>query len=126
MTAAAHPGPGDAGTLPPPAGAALLDLDLARVQQALRGRSRYRYVQPRVLRDGPALCVRAPNCSRSVDPQGGEIEIARLEPLSPQRAANWLLLSRDHERREWRVHAQGPLPALLVLLAADASREFWT
>jgi hypothetical protein len=102
-------------------GARLFDLDLARVERALHRRSRYRYVRPRVLRDGPALRVVSPNCSRNVDPEGGEIDIARLEPVG----GGWLLLSRDHERLEWRAHSQGTLAQLLALLVADASREFW-
>ena len=100
---------------------AVLDLDLARIERALARRERYRYVQPRVLRDGTGFRVVSPNCSRNVDPHGGDIEIARLEPLHD----GWLLLSRDHARQEWRVNATGSMPQLLRLLAADPSREFW-
>lgn len=100
---------------------AVLDLDLARIERALARRERYRYVQPRVLREGTGFRVLSPNCSRSIDEGGGEIEIARLEPLRD----GWVLMARDHARCEWRVNATGPLPRLLRLLAADPSREFW-
>lgn len=100
---------------------AVLDLDLARIERALARRERYRYVQPTVLRDGAGFRVVSPNCSRSVDEHGGEIEIARLEPTRE----GWVLMSRDHDRHEWRVNATGALPRLLRLLAADPSREFW-
>jgi hypothetical protein len=99
----------------------VVDLEQARIERALHRRARYRYVRPQVQRDGAGWRVSSPNCSRSVDPAGGEIDIARLEPM----AEGWLLLMRDHARREWRAHSTGPLPLLLELLAQDASREFW-
>jgi hypothetical protein len=99
----------------------VVDLEQARIARALHRRARYRYVRPRVLRDGSGWRVVSPNCSRSVDPDGGEIDIARLEPGHGQ----WLLLMRDHARHEWTLHSTGSLPLLLELLAQDASREFW-
>lgn len=99
----------------------VLDLEQARIARALAARSRYRYVQPRIERDGRGWRIVSPNCSRNVDPEGGEIEIARLEPGR----RDWQLLWRDHARREWKPHSRGSLAALLAVLAQDPSREFW-
>lgn len=101
--------------------AAPLDLDLARIERALGQRARYRYVRPRVLRDDEGYRIVSPNCSRSVEPGGGEIDIARLV----RRTDHWQLLARDHGTAQWQHTASGTLPDLLRLLALDPSRQFW-
>ena len=64
----------------------------------------------------------SPNCSRNVDAQGGEIDIAWLVPHS----GGWLLFSRDHAQDCWRLRGQDQvLFALLAHLCADPDREFW-
>lgn len=102
----------------------VVDLDARRIERALAARSRYRYVRPRVVRDGAGYAVLSANCSRSVLSDGGEIPIARLQPQASP-ANDWLLLSRDHAQQRWCGHSRGPLHELLRLLAADPSREFW-
>jgi len=60
--------------------AALFDDTLVRILGALQERVRYRYVQPVVV---PAACgwkIVSPCCSRNVDPHGGIIDVAWLEP----------------------------------------------
>src|SRR5665647_817969 len=44
------------------------DFMLHRLERALRERVRYRYVQPRVLREGESFRIQSPCCSRNVDP----------------------------------------------------------
>ncbi len=97
-------------------------LDARRIANALTQRERYKYVQPRVEREGRGWKVVSPNCSRNVDPQGGEIDIAWLVPHNE---GGWLLYSREHAQDCWRLRSQGPLPSLLTQLCADPNREFW-
>lgn len=99
------------------------DLDARRIERALDQRVRYKYVHPRVLREGKGWKVVSPNCSRNIDRQGGEIDIAWLVP-EPE--AGWLLYSRDHALGCWLMRLQSPsLPALLTHLCEDPNREFW-
>ena len=73
-------------------------------------------------REGLGWKVSSPNCSRNIDPQGGEIDIAWLVPSE---GSGWLLYARDHAQDCWKLREQGMLPALLVRLASDPEREFW-
>ena len=56
----------------------LFDLTLRQIERALRERTRYRYVSPRVLREGQGFRIESPCCSRNVDTTGGVIDIAWL------------------------------------------------
>jgi len=94
-----------------------------RIHNALKARARYKYVQPRVEPEGRGWKVVSPNCSRNIDPQGGEIDIAWLLPDSE--GGQWLLYARDHAEQAWCLRQQGSLPALLERLCADPGREFW-
>lgn len=106
-----------------------------RLERALRQRVRYRYVQPRVLREGAGLRIESPCCSRNVDPGGGVIDIALLIPsasrtLSDQppdkRGRGWSLHARDHAAGAWVLqHESDQLDVLLDLLCIDAERQFW-
>lgn len=103
--------------------ARVLDLDARRIERALDGRTRYKYVHPRVVREGRGWKVVSPNCSRNIDPDGGEIDIAWLVP---DPAAGWQLYSRNHVLGCWELRREDPsLPALLEHLCADLQREFW-
>ena len=110
------------GSAPARSTAAVLSLDAARIERALDQRSRYKYVRPHLAREGGGWKIVSPNCSRNVDPSGGEIDIAWL---LPQGDAGWQLFARDHARGGWRLSRQGPLAELLTLLCADPAREFW-
>jgi hypothetical protein len=105
--------------------AALADLfhpDAARILDALRKRTRYRYVQPLVLREGDGWCVVSPCCSRNVDPDGGMIRIAWLNPV----ADGWQLHSQDHAAQRWALQDRAAtLEPLLDLLCRDPQRVFW-
>jgi hypothetical protein len=100
----------------------VLDLDARRIEKALEQRSRYKYVRPRVEREGLGWKVVSPNCSRNIDPRGGEIDIAWLVP---SHQGGWLLYSRDHHLGCWRLRGRDTLPALLQRLGSDPQREFW-
>lgn len=105
--------------------ARVFDLDHRRIEQALSGRSRYKYVHPRVVSvaEGEGWQVYSPNCSRNVDPAGGEIAIAWFEP---EGAGRWRLLARDHAGACWALHTEGvTLPQALALVCEDPAREFW-
>ena len=114
--------------------AQVLDLARARAQRdhrlvceqivaALPQRVRYRYVQPRVDGVDTHWTIYSPCCSRNIDPEGGEIAIARLERPEPGR---WQLLAMDHSSRAWRLHSESQdLLELLDLICLDAHREFW-
>ncbi len=109
---------------PTPASTGLVSaLDARRIEKALPRRARYKYVHPRVLREGAGWKIVSPNCSRSVHPQGGEIDIAWLVPAEQ---GGWLLHARNHKQGSWvlKQHA-ATLSVLLTHLCWDADREFW-
>lgn len=101
---------------------ALFHEEALGIMDALRQRQRYRYVQPVVVQGEPGWRVVSPCCSRNVDPDGGVIDIAWLEPVG----GRWRLHARDHRRQRWVMQAEGAaLAPLLELLCADARRVFW-
>lgn len=115
----------------PPAAGSVVDLVPARIVRALDGRQRYTYVQPRVVAGaalrgaGSGWCIVSPNCSRNIDPAGGEIPIAWLEPdtATPGR---WHLHAFDHGAQQWQCQARGlPLVDALAELQHDPQRRYW-
>ena len=103
--------------------ATVLDLDRRRIEHALGQRARYKYVAPRIEREGAGWKIVSPNCSRSVDPAGGDIDIAWFEPAP---AGGWQLHARDHPAHCWILKAQGlTLPQALAIVCEDAAREYW-
>jgi len=108
---------------PPAAGANVFALDASRIHVALARRGRYRYVRPRVERESEGWKIVSPNCSRNVDPAGGDIDIAWFLPLGEGR---WLLHARDHAARAWRATCgTRSLDAALSLVCEDADRVYW-
>jgi hypothetical protein len=108
----------------PPAGAGnVVTLDRVRIERALGQRQRYRYVQPRVVAEGSGWKVLSPNCSRNIDPDGGEIPIAWFEPQADGR---WALHRCDHRANAWCEAARGiTLDDALERLCTDALGRFW-
>lgn len=103
--------------------APVIAIDRARIARALRRRERYRYVRPRVEREGAGWKIVSPNCSRNVDPAGGEIDIAWLVPANE---GCWLLHARDHAHGCWELKGAGlTLAQALDRVCADPLREFW-
>lgn len=103
--------------------APVFDLDRRRIQQALEQRARYKYVAPRIEREGDGWKIVSPNCSRTVDPSGGEIDIAWFEPGSD---GGWRLHARNHPQQCWDLKAAGlTLPQALAIVCEDAAREYW-
>ena len=101
----------------------VLTLDRVRIERGIAQRERYKYVVPRVEREGLGWKIVSPNCSRNIDPQGGEIDIAWLVPTSDGR---WLLHARDHAQGCWRLRVAGlTLADALARVCADPAREFW-
>ncbi|OIQ68659.1 hypothetical protein GALL_497450 [mine drainage metagenome] len=98
-------------------------MDRKRIEKILAERERYKYVAPTVLPDVDGYLVRSPCCSRTVDPSGGEIDIARIKY---QPGNFWRLYQMDDGTRHWRAHSEYlSLPVLLARLIADPKREFW-
>ncbi len=109
--------------------ATVFELDRRRIQRALRERVRYRYVQPKVMgevdADGEPAGWRivSPCCSRNIDPDGGEIDIAWLQPLPDSR---WRLHMRDHQLACWVPFEDADkLTELLDTICLDPTRVFW-
>lgn len=101
----------------------LLDFTQYRIEQALRQRTRYRYVEPRVLPEAQGFRIESPCCSRNVDPAGGLIDIAWLVRDG---AGTWGLHARDHVAGRWVLNRESAsLADLLDTLCVDAEREFW-
>jgi hypothetical protein len=92
-----------------------------RILRALRTRRRYRYVKPTVRERDGGFVVTSPCCSRSVDRDGGVIEIAWIESTG----VGWRLHRRDYAANAWAPCDEGPLPRLLDLLCSDPDRLFW-
>lgn len=100
----------------------VVSLDRAAIQRALAARHRYKYVQPRVEPEGDGWKVVSPNCSRSVDADGGDIAIAWLR----RGKGGWTLYARDHRLAAWLPKlVERPLTQALVLLCEDPNRDFW-
>lgn len=105
----------------PPRGT-VVDLEGRRILRALRQRVRYRYVQPRVVREDEGWRVVSPCCSRNIDASGGEIDIALLRAEAPC----WRLYARDHAQGCWvEVDRSASIHELLDALCLDPQRLFW-
>ena len=101
----------------------VVELDPARILRALARRQRYKYVQPRVEREGRGWKIVSPNCSRNIDSAGGEIAIAWLVPDD---AGGWQLHARDHRQGCWVLKTSGvTLADALSRICADPGREYW-
>jgi len=99
-------------------------IDHKRIERALAQRERYRYVMPRVIADEEehGYRIESPCCSRNVEPQGGNIDIALLKYFKP----HWLLYRKDHIYSAWALHSVvDTLQAALGILLPDEERIFW-
>jgi len=100
------------------------EMDLKRIERALSDRKRYRYVSPIVQATTEGYLITSPCCSRNIDPDGGIIDIARLEYVLDKQ--NWRLYRKDHKTGTWVFHADfQALPPILALLREDSERRFW-
>jgi hypothetical protein len=100
------------------------DVDRKRIERALQGRARYRYVTPAVRPADNGYRIESPCCSRNIDADGGTIDIARIVFLAVQGV--WQLYRRDHARQTWDYYAEyATLAALLNELNHDTCRAFW-
>lgn len=100
------------------------DLDRRRIERALSGRKRYRYVSPEVRIVDDGYLVRSPCCSRNIDPEGGVIDIALLICRSGK--APWRLYSREDATDQWALRGSfAGLGDLLEHLSSDTERVFW-
>ena len=100
------------------------ELDMRRIAKGLAKRKRYRYVLPSVRETAGGYLIESPCCSRTVDPDGGVIDVARIEYHCG--ALPWQLFERDHGRGSWKLHsAHANLSEVLECLNVDAQREFW-
>lgn len=99
------------------------EVDRKRIEKNLAERERYKYVAPMVLPFEDGYLIRSPCCSRTVDPEGGVIDVARIEY---QEGGFWRLYRMDDEKQRWMAHSEYlNLNALLARLTADPKREFW-
>jgi len=100
------------------------EFDRRRIARALENRKRYRYVTPEVQTWERGYLIRSSCCSRNIDPEGGVIDIAKLEFHSERHC--WWLYHKDHEIDHWI--RQGEflnLADILDLLNQDPDRRFW-
>jgi hypothetical protein len=100
------------------------ELDFKRIERALKSRKRYRYVEPKVVAQDDGYLIRSACCSRNIDPDGGEIDVALLRwSDSPP---GWALYRKDHRRDAWvRDSRFARLNELFDRLNADPDRLFW-
>ncbi|MDO9708903.1 DUF3024 domain-containing protein [Paracraurococcus lichenis] len=98
--------------------------DLRRIERVLSRRKRYRYVTPKIAATADGYRIESPCCSRSVDAEGGIIDVALLR--HDDAAARWTLWRKDHAAGAWLAHSSWQdLNALLAWLNEDPGREFW-
>ena len=99
------------------------DMDRLRIERALRHRVRYRYVQPQIERaKWGGWVITSPCCSRNIDPKGGVIDIAWVEPVEDA----WALYFKDHVHDRWVLHDESRhLKPLLDEICVDPMRVFW-
>jgi hypothetical protein len=106
----------------PAEGARIHEMDRVRIERALRHRIRYRYVQPQIERVENGWVIKSPCCSRNIDPTGGVIEIAWVEPLEDA----WAVYFKDHVHERWVLHDESRhLQPLLDEICLDTLRVFW-
>ncbi len=114
---------GGSGRALPPASGPVRDLDRLRIERALPRRARYKYVHPRIEREGEGWKIVCANCSRNIHADGGEIPIAWFVPAGPGR---WMLHARDHAQSAWLPQADGlTLAQALDIVCADTTRVYW-
>jgi len=100
------------------------ELDRKRIERSIKDRKRYRYVTPEVHPTEDGYLIQSSCCSRNIDPNGGVIDIARLE-FKPNRGC-WWLYHKDHEIGHWIMHGEyQSLQQILALLNEDPKRRFW-
>lgn len=100
------------------------ELDLRRVERTISERRRYRYVRPSVIPVDNGYLIRSACCSRNIDPEGGEIDIALFR--WEQERGEWSLMSKDHATGNWVEDSRyARLPDLLLRINADPFRSFW-
>lgn len=100
------------------------DLDRKRIEYALKGRKRYRYVLPSVLAIDGGYRIESPCCSRNVDAEGGMVDVALIEYR--EETDRWLLYRKDHKGGTWEFHSTHVrLMEVLERLNMDAERKFW-
>jgi Protein of unknown function (DUF3024) len=100
------------------------EFDRKRIERVLERRKRYRYVTPEVHAIDNGYVIRSSCCSRNIDPEGGVIDIAKLEFRDDRPC--WWLYHKDHEIGHWIMHGEYPaLPQILDLLNLDPDRRFW-
>lgn len=110
-------GPGASGAQPN-------EFDRKRIERALAARSRYRYVAAVVRVVAGAYRIESPCCSRNIDPDGGLINVALLEPAAGP--TPWLLYRPDHKLERWVLHGRyARLDDALEELRLDVERLFW-
>lgn len=100
------------------------EIDKKRIERAIQKRRRYRYVSPRVDEAVNGYLIHSACCSRNIDPEGGEIDIARLEYRSERRV--WWLYYKNHDIGRWVVSGEfQSLIRALDVLNEDPERRFW-
>ena len=100
------------------------EFDLIRITRAIAQRARYRYVTPVIVPVEHGYLIRSACCSRTVDPAGGEIDVALLRWETDP--AQWLLLRMDHGTGCWVEDSRyARLAELFLRLNADPQRLFW-
>lgn len=100
------------------------EMDTRRIERALKERKRYRYASPQVQPAQDGYRIRSACCSRKIEPDGGEIDIALLRwTMSPP---GWALYRRDHHAEAWVLDSTfRRLAELLGRLNSDPDRIFW-
>jgi hypothetical protein len=95
-----------------------------RIERALAGRKRYKYVEPKTVAAEGGYRIESPCCSRNIDPEGGVIAVALLT-FAPE-TDRWTLHRYHHANGLWQEDCSfDRLSDLLDHLNTDPERKFW-
>lgn len=100
------------------------ELDRKRIERALISRKHYRYVFPSVTPVKAGYLIESPCCSRNIDNDGGEIDVALFHYDAV--SGIWKLFFKNHARGSWKFYSIfHRLASAIDELNTDPERLFW-
>lgn len=100
------------------------EVDRKRIERALISRKHYRYVSPSVTPVKAGYLIGSPCCSRNIDNDGGQIDVALFHYDAV--SGIWKLFFKNHARRSWKFYSIfHRLASAIDELNTDPERLFW-
>lgn len=100
------------------------ELDRKRIERALISRKGDRYVSPSVTPVKAGYLIESPCCSRNIDNDGGQIDVALFHYDAV--SGIWKLFFKNHARGSWKIYSIfHRLASAIDELNTDPERLFW-